>query len=74
MCANSGGEAIYVAEGWGHAVLNLLLRCVTLHYTNNQSRVMTLLACIACPIVSVGFVSLFENRGYPLHHQPGGLF
>ncbi len=43
MCAKSG-EAIYVAEGWGHAVLNLLLRCVTLHYTNNQSRVMTLLA------------------------------
>ena len=34
QCVQRSGEAIYVPEGWGHAVLNLLPRCATLHIHN----------------------------------------
>jgi hypothetical protein len=42
QCVQKSGEAIYVPEGWGHAILNLLPRCVILHI-DYQSRAMTLL-------------------------------
>eukprot|EP01043_Picozoa_sp_COSAG02_P005140 COSAG02_NODE_138_length_34440_cov_16.694368_3_plen_104_part_00 len=34
QCVQRSGEAIYVPEGWGHAVLNLLPRCATLRIHN----------------------------------------